>query len=152
MVRVALRAIESGRYLSLDGNGVKSFIGSGGGKAITQTYIGSWETFILHIFPGDIVAFESSAFPHVFLRLDAPNLPAGSLVGPGGGTVNGQWGCYTSEKFHIKPKEASGQDRKGVVGIESDTFQGRYLRMEGNTVNVQGVMKKNEEFELLIVH
>ncbi|CAG8771477.1 2988_t:CDS:1, partial [Acaulospora colombiana] len=55
------------------------------------------------------------------------------------------------EKFRIKPKECPITDHKGIVGIESMEFPGRYLRMDGDVVNVQGDMSTSEEFEVLVL-
>ena len=42
---------------------------------------------------------------------------------------------------------------KGVVGIESAAFPGRFLRLDAiaGTVNAQGVFMAYEEFEILVV-
>ncbi|KAH8823212.1 hypothetical protein DL96DRAFT_1683364 [Flagelloscypha sp. PMI_526] len=152
MARVAIRSVQSGKYLSLDGRGITASVQGGAGTAFTQTYIGEWEAFILHTSAKNIVAFESAQFNNVYLRLVAENVDQGSLVGPGGGKVNGQWGCGTREKFLIK-KAAGDNGQKGIVGIESQSEPGRFLRMQGdaNVVNVQGSMGGLEEFEILII-
>ncbi|KAH8834661.1 hypothetical protein DL96DRAFT_1456528 [Flagelloscypha sp. PMI_526] len=152
MARVAIRSVQSGKYLSLDGRGITTSAQGGAGTAFTQTYIGDWETFILHTLPENIIAFESAHFNNVYLRLVAGNVAQGSLVGPGGGKVNGQWGCASREKFHIKRADGD-KGKKGIVGIESQSEPGRFLRIQGdaNVVNVQGKMGIMEEFEVLIV-
>ncbi|KAH8796843.1 hypothetical protein DL96DRAFT_1643337 [Flagelloscypha sp. PMI_526] len=152
MTRVAIRSVQSGRYLGIDGRGINSVVKGGQGTVFAQTQIGEWETWILHIHPGNIVAFESAEFHNVYLRLLAEDVSQGNLVAPGGGKVNGQWGCSTREKYHIRKAEGD-KGKRGIVGIESQSEPGKFLRVKGdeNIVNVQGVMRSYEEFEVLII-
>ncbi|PVG01519.1 hypothetical protein CPB86DRAFT_781312 [Serendipita vermifera] len=146
MTRIAIRSIASKKYLSLDGNGLDHTTEQGGGKAKTQNFVGDWETFIPHEFPDHTIAFESAAFPNVYLRLAPLDISPGHHSEKGGGVVNAQVGSLNYEKFRIKQK-----DQKGAVAIESLEFPGRYLRMDGDIVNVQGDMGPTEEFELLML-
>lgn len=150
---VAIQSVAfPGKYIRLDASGLTSFQPAGGGKVGTQTYIGTYETFILRNFPDGLYSFESSVFPNTFLRLDGASVKAGELVGPGGGTVNAQFGSFDLEKFHIRSKDSGTVEAKGIVGIESQHYPGRFLRMGGDDiVNVQGVFKTNEEFKVLVV-
>jgi hypothetical protein len=151
MNRVAIRSIESKKYLSLDGHGVDTTSGQGGGRAMPQSYVGSWETFIVHPLPDNAISFESSAFPDVYLRLAPLEVDPGKVCNNGGGVVNAQKGCFNYERFHLKPKEVPLTDQKGVLGIESVEFPGRFLRMHDDDVNVQGIMKDSEEFEIIML-
>ena len=140
-------AIESlafpGVYLRMDGSGVTQFVGSGAGVVNAQRHDsrehlwsshGGWERFrIIHL-EGDIVAIESVAFPHVFLRLDGSGVA--DFLGGGGGTVNTQFhpdrgdlaqnGAW--EKFRMI---RLGEDR---YAFESLAFPRVYLRLDGSGV------------------
>ena len=152
MNHVAIRSVKHvGKFLRLDAPGVTSFNPSGGGKALTQAYVGAQEIFRLHTFPGGTVSFESLAFPRAFLRLDGTNVTAGTNLGSGGGVVNAQYGSNASEKFYVKKKEPSPDQSKVIVGIESHAFPGRFLRMHKDGANVQGIVGIEEEFEILVI-
>jgi phospholipase C len=90
-----------GVFLRLDGNGVTHFMGPGGGRVNGQFGAFAWERFrIVHqATPAGSVAFESVAFPGVFLRLDGNGV--NHFMGPGGGTANAQFGVGPWEKFYL---------------------------------------------------
>ena len=145
---VGLRSKRYGKFLRLDGTGLNKFQPSGGGTAGTQSFIEVQETFYLIENTDGTVSFESTGFAKVFLRLDGSGVTAGVITPPGGGVVNGQFGSITLERFKIVKK-----GRDGIVGIESNSFPGRFLRMNGdkNEVNVQGQLGPSEEWEILVV-
>ena len=147
---VALRSVEVKQFVSLNAPLTKRE-DAGGGVAGLQPHIESWETFKLHRNSDNTVSFESSQFKNVFLRLDGNGVAKGELIPAGGGIVNGQFGSYSYEKFKIHRKEGPQQKFAGIVGVESNQFPGRFLRCSPGKVNVQGVMKTNEEFELIFV-
>ncbi|KAM6501621.1 hypothetical protein JOM56_001598 [Amanita muscaria] len=153
--RVALHSKAfPGKYLHIDGRGVTEFVGGGGGKVATQTYIGTWETFLLERHSDGTVSFRSTVFNDVFLRLDGAQVKQGDKLPDGGGIVNCQFGSLTAERFKIVQKNPAKPDQyAGVVGIESNEFPGRFLRVNGakDQVNVQGVMASFEEWEILVV-
>jgi hypothetical protein len=152
--RVAIRSVTfPDHYVRLDGQGVTSQTGSGGGTVNTQTFIGTYETLILQRNDDGTVSFGSTVFKDVFIRLDATGVPEGKDVSGGGGVVNAQFTARSLEKFHIKQKGDAPGKYQGVVGIESAASPGRFLRLDGKAgkVNVQGVFKTYEEFEILVV-
>jgi len=153
MVLVAIQAVQSpNHYVRLDGEGVTSFTDNGGGKVNTQAFIGTYETFTLVINDDETVSFKSIFFDNVFLRLDGTGVTAGRKSLAGGGTVNAQYTDRALERFKIHRKnDPAGILYQGIVGIESAAFPGRYLRLDGNKVNVQGVFKDYEEFKILVV-
>jgi phospholipase C len=73
------------------------------------------------------VSIASDAFSGVFLRLDANGVPH-AFQPSGAGTVNGQFGSFTWEKFCLRP-------RGGMIAIESVAFPGFFLRLDGSAVN-----------------
>jgi len=152
MVQVAIQSVQfPNRYVRLDGQGVTSFTGTGGGKVDTQTYIGTYETFTLVVNTNGTVSFKSTVFNNVFLRLDATGVAAGQIGS--GGIVNAQFTAHTWEQFKIHKKPGPVGTYQGIVGIESAAFPGRYLRLDGNAnkVNVNGVFGAYEEFKVLVV-
>jgi len=154
MVLVAIQSVQfPNHYVRLDGQGVTSFTGTGGGTVNTQTYIGTYETYTLVVNDDGTVSFKSTVFDNVFLRLDATGVAAGQNLGPGGGTVNAQYTARSLERFKIHKKADAAGTYQGIVGIESAASPGRYLRLDGsaNKVNVQGVFKTYEEFKILVV-
>jgi len=154
MVQVAIQSVQfPNRYVRLDGQGVTSFTGTGGGTVNTQTYIGTYETYTLVANANGTVSFKSTVFNDVFLRLDATGVTAGQNLASGGGTVNAQFTARSYEQFKIVKKAGAAGTYQGIVGIESAAFPGRYLRLDGsaNKVNVQGVFKTYEEFKILVV-
>ena len=154
MVLVAIQSVQfPNHYVRLDGQGVTSFTGSGGGTVNTQTFIGTYETYTLVVNDDGTVSFKSTVFDNVFLRLDATGVTAGQKLGAGGGTVNAQYTARSLERFKIHKKDDPAGKYQGVVSIESAASPGRYLRLDGaeNKVNVQGVFKTYESFKILVV-
>ncbi|KIL59685.1 hypothetical protein M378DRAFT_996318 [Amanita muscaria Koide BX008] len=155
VTRVALHSKAfPGKYLRMDGQGVVKFIGSGGGTVNTQTFIGTFETFTLERHSDGTVSFRSTVFNDVYLRLDGSKVKQGDKLPDGGGVVNCQFGSLTAEKFKIvQKKPANPNQYAGIVGIESNEFPGRFLRVNGakDQVNVQGSMGSFEEWEILVV-
>ncbi|EDR04823.1 uncharacterized protein LACBIDRAFT_192705 [Laccaria bicolor S238N-H82] len=154
MTLVAIRSVASpDHYVGLDANYLHEFKPSGGGQVKTQTYVASYETFSLERNDDGTVSFKSTAFNDTYIRLDGTDVPEGTLIAPGGGVVNGQHTAHSWEKFRIRQKESEFHQYKAVVGIESAAFPGRYLRLDAHKgiVNVQGVSKSLEEFEILVV-
>ncbi|KAM6501628.1 hypothetical protein JOM56_001605 [Amanita muscaria] len=154
VTRVALHSKAfPGKYLRMDGQGVTQFMGAGGGKVNTQTFIGTFETFLLERHSDGTVSFRSTVFNDVYLRLDGAKVKQGDKLPDGGGIVNCQFGSFTAEKFKIHKKPANPNQYSGIVGIESNEFPGRFLRVNGakDQVNVQGVMASFEEWEILVV-
>ena len=70
--------------------------------------------------------FASADFVGVYLRLDGSNVSPSS---PLGGTVNGQFGAMTWERFSIEPQS------DGSSAIASIQFPGVYLALNGTGVN-----------------
>ena len=154
MTLVAIRSVASpDHYVGLDANGINHFTPSGGGQVKTPTYVATYETFSLERNDDGTVSFKSTVFNNVYIRLDGSNVPAGTGIPPGGGIVNGQYTAHSWEKFRIHKKDSEHHQYKAVVGIESAAFPGRYLRLDAHKgiVNVQGVFKSLEEFEILVV-
>jgi hypothetical protein len=154
MVLVAIQSVASpNHYVRLDGQGVTSFTGSGGGTVNVQTFNETYETYTLVVNDNGTVSFRSTVFNNVFLRLNSTGVTAGELLGPGGGTVNAQYTARSLEQFKIHKKDAQPGTYQGIVGIESAADPGRYLRLDAskNIVNVQGVFKTLEEFKILVV-
>ncbi|KIL55038.1 hypothetical protein M378DRAFT_173893 [Amanita muscaria Koide BX008] len=141
------------KYLHMDGQGVTAPLDAGGGTVNTQTSIGSYETFFLERYDDGTVSFRSTVFNNVYLRLDGRTVQQGQELTDGGGVVNCQFGSSIYEKFKIVQKPASPNTYTGIVGIESNGFPGRFLRVNGaqNQVNVQGGMGPFEEWEILVV-
>ncbi|KIJ91840.1 hypothetical protein K443DRAFT_14055 [Laccaria amethystina LaAM-08-1] len=154
MVKVAIQSVQfPNHYVRLDGKGVTSFTGTGGGTVNTQTYIGTYETYTLVENDDGTVSFKSTVFDNVFLRLDASGVTAGQNLASGGGTVNAQYTARSLERFKIQKQADAAGTYQGIVGIESAASPGRYLRLDGsaNKVNVQGVFKTYESFKILDV-
>jgi phospholipase C len=126
-------------YLRLDGTGVTTPADKGSGKVNCQYGTGAWTTFKIRPQSDGSYAFESAAFPNVFLRMDGTGVPSTMA---GGGTVNCQVGIGPYEKFHARPQS------DGSFSFESATFPDTYLRLvtdsgvtaatgPGGTVNCQ---------------
>ncbi|MCG6492964.1 hypothetical protein [Kitasatospora sp. A2-31] len=127
-------------HLRLDGTGVTAFTGSGGGRVNCQYGAGSWTSLRVRPQSDGSYAFESVAFPNVFLRMDGAGVP-GTMAG--GGTVNCQFGAHPYEMFSLLPQP------DGSFSFGSATaFPNIYLRMvtgsgvtaatgPGGTVNCQ---------------
>jgi hypothetical protein len=145
-VLVAIRGRSSQKWVSLDARNFTQFAGDGGGSAALQPHVRGWEIFRLRELGNGTVAFEATAFPNVYLRLDGQNVQPGQAHGGGAGKVNAQIGIGHYEQFTIKRKPDTGN-----LGIESKQFPGRFLRASGNTVNAQGVWGGDEEFEVQVL-
>ncbi|KAM6501635.1 hypothetical protein JOM56_001612 [Amanita muscaria] len=142
------------KYLRMDGQDVTQFIAPGGGKVNTNNFIGPNETFVLERFDDGTVSFKSTVFNNVYLRLYGTSVKQGQKLPDGGGVVNCQFGSLTAEKYRIVQKHPTALNAyNGTVGIESNLFPGRFLRMNGgkDQVNVQGVMESFEEWEILVI-
>lgn len=87
-----------GVFLRMDGNGVRSFAGSGAGTVNCQFGAGQWERFQLNKQGDGSYTIESAAFPNVFLRMDGNN-PSGKEGDFG--TVNCQYGAGAYEAFNF---------------------------------------------------
>lgn len=140
-------------YLRLDGAGVTKVSGTGGGTANCQNYIGPSETLKLLPVAGkpDVFNIGSTAFPSVFLRVDASAVHGYS--DSGAGTVNCQYTAGPYEQYRLETQT------DGSRAIASVQFPGTYLRMDGSkvpghgslpggagTVNAQGSVGPYERF------
>ncbi|MEW2621985.1 hypothetical protein [Streptomyces sp. NPDC048106] len=141
-------------FLRMDGTGVTAAADNGGGTVNCQYGAGPWTTFKVHPQTDGSFAFESVAFPNVYLRMDGNGVPTTMA---GGGTVNCQYGLGPWEKFKVLPQD------DGSVSFESASFPGIYLRMvtgsgvttatgPGGTVNCQVNANggENEKFYLVV--
>ncbi|CAM9216914.1 unnamed protein product, partial [Discosporangium mesarthrocarpum] len=70
-------------YLRGDGSGLRDW---NGGKVNLQTWMGSYEKWVIVENPDGTTSFESQAFPGCFLRLDRRGVDSPTDDGPG--TVN----------------------------------------------------------------
>ncbi|NUT45803.1 MAG: hypothetical protein HOV94_00585 [Saccharothrix sp.] len=85
-------------YLRLDGYGVSLYEKNGSGTVNCQFGPpGPYEKFAARPQAGGGLAFESTAFPKVYLRLDGSGVT--SSTGTGSGTANCQWGVGATEEF-----------------------------------------------------
>lgn len=158
---VLIRSAESPiRYVVLNGSGINKFESAGSGKVenLEGRFFPDTAVFILETFGDGTIAFKSAIFPNVYLRLDGSAAPAGTLVGPGFGIVNAQFGRRSYETFKIVPAPV-GVPRifpplhAPTVAIESVAFPGRFLRLEAGTavVNVQAVAAVFEHLEIVVL-
>ena len=142
-----------GVFLRMDGNGVTAPTGPGGGKVNSQFGARSYEKFELVGQPDGTFAIASVVFKNVFLRMAGNGVTA--PTGPGGGTVNCQFGTRSYEKFYIVPQG------DGLISIASQAFPGVYLRLDGRgvtapsgpgggTVNCQFGVGSYEKFKLTV--
>jgi phospholipase C len=126
-------------YLRMDGTGVTSFDGAGAGTVNCQYGPGPWTSFKVRPQADGTFAFESAAFPNVFLRLDGADVPASMA---GGGKVNCQYGAHPYEKQWLRAQP------NGSFSFESSAFPNIFLRLvtgsgvtaatgPGGTVNCQ---------------
>ena len=133
-----------GVYLRMDGSGLTTHIGPGGGVVNCQFGAGPWEIFKL-IYNGADSSFsiQSVQFPGVHLRMAGGRVTAPS--GPGGGIVNCQFGARSCEKFKLNCVDSCNYSIEsmqfpgvylpsGMYEFESVQFPGVYLRMDGNGV------------------
>ncbi|TWV56329.1 hypothetical protein FRZ03_04305 [Streptomyces misionensis] len=107
-------------YLRMDGTGVTAPSDPGGGKVNCQYGTGAWTTFKVRPQADGTYAFESVAFPSVFLRMDGTGVPTDMS---GGGTVNCQSYIGPYEKFRARAQT------DGSFSFESATFTNIFLRM-----------------------
>jgi len=117
-------------YLRLDGRGVTSFSGPGGGKVNCQAGAGPYETLRLEKISGageNVFAIACTTFPNVYLRMDASGVHGST--DSGAGVVNCQFTHGPYESFHLEFQE------NGTIAIASVQFPGAYLRMDGRGVH-----------------
>ncbi|MFJ9442309.1 hypothetical protein ACIRRH_10605 [Kitasatospora sp. NPDC101235] len=127
-------------YLRMDGTGVTAFAGGGAGKVNCQYGTGPLTSFRVRPQSDGSYAFESVAFPNVFLRMEGSGVPTTMA---GGGTVNCQFGAFSYEMYKLLPQS------DGSFSFGSATaFPNIYLRLvtgsgvttatgPGGTVNCQ---------------
>ncbi|GAB2664978.1 papain-like cysteine protease family protein [Nocardia goodfellowii] len=77
------------------------------------------------------ITIRSTAFPNVYLRMDATGVTA--PADRGSGKVNCQYGSGHYERYRVRPQA------DGSVGFESVAFPKVYLRMDGTGVSAQTV-------------
>ena len=116
-----------GKFLRMDGNGVTSMTGPGGGKVNCQGFTGPWERFQFIQQADGSTAINSIAFPKAFLRMDGSNVT--KFEGSGGGVVNCQGGVGSWEKFKVVINQSTLQ-----LTVESRAFPNRFLRMDASGV------------------
>ena len=120
-------------YIRCNGSEIES--PAAGGKGIINCQYkpsGAWEKF--YIYPVELtipggpckVVIESVQWPNIFIRMDANKMM--KFEGPGGGTVNCQYGARSFEVFILK--ECSG----GLVAFRSNKFPQCYIRLDGRNV------------------
>jgi hypothetical protein len=91
----------------MDGSGVTSPTGPGGGTVNCQFTAMAWEKFQLVLNQDGsgrndgTFSIRSTAFPNVFLRMDGSGVT--QPTGPGGGTVNCQFTAMAWESFRLQP-------------------------------------------------
>ncbi|WP_197289749.1 fascin domain-containing protein [Saccharothrix sp. NRRL B-16348] len=110
----------------MDGTGVTATTGAGGGKVNCQFGAAAFEKFKVRPQADGSYAFESAAFPKVYLRMDGSGVTAN--LTDGGGKVNCQFGAGTLgpyEKFRAVAQA------DGSFSFESAAFPKVYLRLNG---------------------
>ncbi|KAF3384073.1 hypothetical protein DPV78_012825 [Talaromyces pinophilus] len=157
MLRVSIESQQfPGSYLRIDGTGVTTFSGSGGGTVNCQNYVGTYETLVIVNYPEDnTFSLLSSVFPNVYLRMDGSEVKSGETYPSGIGTVNCQFGSQSYEKFRLEDQD------DGSKAIVSAEFPNAYLRMENETskggsagagiVNCQSYVGTYEKFKIHII-
>jgi hypothetical protein len=114
-------------YLRLDGTGVITSTDAGAGKVNCQFGVGATEKYLVRTQTDGSYAFESTAFPNVYLRLDGRGVTATTTTG--GGKVNSQFGPPGPyEKFKLRAQA------DGSHAFESNAFPNVYLRLDGGGV------------------
>jgi len=88
-------------FLRMDGQGVTQTTGPGSGTVNCQFGAFSWEQFDLVPQGNGKVSIRSVQFPNVYLRMDGQGVT--QTTGPGGGTVNCQFGAFGWEQFYLIP-------------------------------------------------
>jgi phospholipase C len=127
MQKIAIESAQfSNVFLRMDGAGVTTFTGPGGGTVNCQYGHESYEAFLLEWQSEDTLAIASVEFPGVYLRMDGNGVTVPTTQG--GGTVNCQWGHHSWEAFRLEWQDDS------TIAIASVQFPGVYLRMDGNGV------------------
>ena len=145
--KCAIRSTFFGTYVVLIASGLTAFNGSGSGNVTKQSSISPESTFIREDNGDGTVSFRSTVYNNCYLRIDdsAANVTPGSTTP--GSFFNAQYGKSTHEKFKVIPTAAAGK-----VGLESNHFPKRYMRIGGDDlVNVQGTLGGHETFELVPV-
>ena len=125
-------------FVRCDGSSVNKFQGSGSGLVNCQYTARTWEQF--YIYPPEMppslaadcktphkVVIESARWNNVYIRLDGSGM--NQFLGPGGGTVNCQYGAKPYETFYLKE-----EDEPGVHSIVSVPFPHCRIRIDGNGV------------------
>ncbi|KXK63410.1 hypothetical protein AWW66_03615 [Micromonospora rosaria] len=112
-------------YLRLDGFGVTTSTDSGSGTVNCQYGVGTHEKYLLRAQPEGLFSFESATFPNVYLRADGTGV---TVTGPGGGTVNCQYGAGPYEKYKLRAQA------DGSFSFELATFPNVYLRLVAHGV------------------
>jgi hypothetical protein len=126
-------------YLRMDGTGVNALTSSGGGTVNCEYGVDAYAKFKVRPQADGSYAFESAAFPNVFLRMDGTGVPTNMA---GGGTVNCQYTAGPYEKYNARAQS------NGSFSFESVAFPGIFLRLvtgsgvtaatgPGGTVNCQ---------------
>ncbi len=126
-------------FLRMDGTGVTA-ASTPGGTVNCEYNADAKATFIVHPQANGSYAFESTAFPGVYLRMDGTGVPTTMA---GGGTVNCSFGIADAKETFIAHANADGS-----FSFESGAFPGIFLRMvtgsgvttatgPGGTVNCQ---------------
>ncbi len=75
------------------------------------------------------ITIRSASYTNVYLRMDGTGV---TTTGPGGGTVNCQYGTSTKEKYRARAQA------DGSYSFESVAFPRVYLRMDGTGVTTTG--------------
>ena len=146
---VALRSVEFGTYVSMNGIGITHHCEEPYKDTIkVAEHVQSLETFYPLRNPDGTFSFESTEFPNVFLTLNGHGVPPGTAIHGGGGYAAAQYTATAWEKFYIIKQDV-------IPGhfIECAAFRGRYLRIGGGltpkVVNIQGVAGIGERIEIV---
>ncbi|KAF8465657.1 hypothetical protein BDZ91DRAFT_697017 [Kalaharituber pfeilii] len=117
------------------------------GRAFVGPTISACETFELQRHAGGTVSFKSTCLPQSpgWLSAKGEKVRVGEISGDGGGVVDCQKTCGKYEKFHLRWLG------HGQVGIELQASPGRFLRLCGGKVNVQGGRRTCEMFYLVVI-
>jgi Papain-like cysteine protease AvrRpt2 len=113
-------------FIRVDGRGVTSNTGSGGGVVNCQFTAGDFEKVRLRAQADGSYSIESVHFPNVFLRMNGAGVT--SQTSNGGGSVNCQFIAGDFEKFKLRAQA------DGSYSIESVHFPNVFLRMQGSGV------------------
>ncbi|WP_330182039.1 hypothetical protein OHB26_37885 [Nocardia sp. NBC_01503] len=115
-------------FLRMDASGVTAPADFGGGTVNCQYGAGAYERYRVRPQSDGSYAFESVAFPKVYLRMDGSGVT--SQTESGGGTVNCQYGAGPGpyEKYHASPQT------DGSFSFESMAFPKVFLRVNGTGV------------------